>query len=280
MPDSPEDSSSSGGNIEPASEITPLLAKLQTQQTGVEGENATDALLPSAINGFSESNQGEERQDDSTNRLEQYQGLPDVKKQLKFILPAVSVGVFLSACDQTIIISSYGRIGSELKALNNTSWIATAYLLSITSFQPLYGKISDIFGRKPALLSAYAIFGVGCLFCGLARDMNELIAARAFAGIGGGGMTTVVSILLSDIIPLRERGTWQGIINLIFAAGSGTGAPLGRSRISAKPGADDDIGGFLADSVGWRWYVTPLHSSILTIPGHFLVRSLSASWHS
>lgn len=124
-------------------------------------------------------------------------------------------------------MASYGQIGSDLKALNLTSWIATSYFLTLTSFQPLYGKLSDIFGRKQCLLFAYAIFGIGNLFCGLARNINELIAARVFQGIGGGGMTTVVSILMSDIVPLRDRGVWQGIINIIYATGSGTGAPLG-----------------------------------------------------
>ena len=98
--------------------------------------------------------------------------------------------------------------------------------------------MSDIFGRKSALLFGYFVFGLGCLFCGLATNMNELIAARALAGVGGGGMTTVVSILMSDIVPLRERGTWQGIINIIYASGAGAGAPLG---------------GLLADTIGWRW---------------------------
>jgi predicted MFS family arabinose efflux permease len=111
------------------------------------------------------------------------------------------------------------------------------YFLTLTSFQPLYGKLSDIFGRKSCLLFAYVVFGLGCVFCGLAKDMNQLILSRAFAGIGGGGMTTVVSILLSDAIPLRERGTWQGYINLIYATGAGIGAPLG---------------GILSDSIGWR----------------------------
>ena len=71
------------------------------------------------------------------------------------------------------------------------------------------------------------MFGVGTYFCGRATNFSELIVARAFAGIGGGGMTTVVSVLMSDIVPLRERGTWQGIINIIYAAGAGLGAPLG-----------------------------------------------------
>lgn len=171
-------------------------------------------------------------------REAQYKGDAAIKKQLKYIVPAVGVGVFLSAADQTIIVSSYGRIGSDLDALNLTSWIATSYFLTLTSFQPLYGKLSDIFGRKPCLLFSYLVFGSGCLFCGLAQDIYQLIAARVWQGIGGGGMTTVVSILMSDIVPLQERGLWQGIINIIFAAGAGLGAPLG---------------GVFSDSIGWRW---------------------------
>ena len=80
--------------------------------------------------------------------------------------------------DQTIIMASSGQIGSDLNALNLTSWIATSYFLTLTSFQPLYGKLSDIFGRKACLLFAYAVFGTGCLLCGLAQDIKQLIAAR------------------------------------------------------------------------------------------------------
>ncbi|KAJ5626429.1 hypothetical protein N7528_003856 [Penicillium herquei] len=162
----------------------------------------------------------------------------DTHNQLGFIIPAVSLGVFLAAADISIIMASYGQIGSDLKALNLTSWIATSYFLTLTSFQPLYGKLSDIFGRKPCLLFAYTIFGIGNLGCGLARNINDLIAARIFQGIGGGGMTTVVNILMNDIIPLRDRGLWQGIINIISATGSAMGAP---------------IGGIIADYIGWRW---------------------------
>lgn len=87
------------------------------------------------------------------------------------------------------------------------------------------------------LLFAFALFGLGTLLCGLVGTMNGLIAARAVAGIGGGGMSTLVSILLSDVIPLRERGTWQGYGNIVFAAGLGFGAAFG---------------GFFVDHVGWR----------------------------
>jgi len=167
----------------------------------------------------------------------QFEGMPEVRKHMVYIFPAVAIGVFLAAADQTVIVSSYGKIGSELDGLNKTSWIANAYFLTLTTFQPLYGKLSDIFGRKPCLVFSYSVFGLGCLWCGMARSIDELLLARAFAGIGGGGMTTIVSILFSDVIPLRERGTWQGYINLVFASGSAAGAPMGgMSRIPRDGG--------------------------------------------
>ncbi|KAF9255703.1 MFS general substrate transporter [Marasmius fiardii PR-910] len=154
-----------------------------------------------------------------------------------YLIP-MGVGLFLAAMDQTIVVAAYASIGSELRELQRTSWIATAYMLTVTSFQPLYGKLSDIFGRKSCLLFAYTIFALGSLSCGLARNMTELILARGFAGIGGAGMSTIVSIVLSDVVPLRSRGTWQGYVNVIYTTGSVAGAPLG---------------GFLVESIGWRW---------------------------
>lgn len=156
---------------------------------------------------------------------------------LATMLP-LSIGIFLAALDWTIVTATYASIGSELNELQSTSWIATAYMLTTTSFQPLYGKLSDIFGRKACLIFAYVTFSIGCLLCGLSRNMTELIAARALAGVGGGGMTTLASIIMSDVAPLRQRGTWQGVANIVFATGQATGAP---------------IGGLLADTIGWRW---------------------------
>lgn len=140
--------------------------------------------------------------------------------------------------DNLIVASVYGKIGSDLNQLSKMSWIASSYLLTTTCFQPLYGKLSDIFGRKACLLFAYITFAIGSAWCGLARSMDELIIARAFAGIGGGGMTTLVSIVVSDIVPLHKRGTWQGFLNIVYATGASTGAPLG---------------GLMADRIGWRW---------------------------
>ncbi|KAL8802037.1 MAG: hypothetical protein Q9200_006723 [Gallowayella weberi] len=221
-----------------ATETSPLL---RSTSTGLpEPAGAPNAFLPngSGVEGQPNDMVKQGGDEECQESVTEYQGMPEVRARLKYLVPAMGIGIFLSAADQTLIVTMYGKIGSDLKALDQTSWVSTAYFLTVSSFQPLYGKLSDIFGRKPALLFAYAIFGIGCLFCGLARNMNELIAARAFAGIGGGGMTTVVSILMSDIVPLRERGTWQGIINIIYASGGGCGAPLG---------------GILADAFSWRW---------------------------
>ncbi|KAI5793112.1 major facilitator superfamily domain-containing protein [Geopyxis carbonaria] len=211
------------------SETSPLLVKVKSNGHGfVEQE---DQPLPEDPEARSVPAYDD---DDDFDRPK----IPGVN--IRYILPALGIGIFLAAMDNTIVVSSYGAIGTDLKALNKTSWIATAYLLTTTSFQPLYGKLSDIFGRKQALLFAYTIFGLGCLFCGLSQSLGQIVAARAFAGIGGGGMTTVVSILMSDIVPLRSRGTWQGLLNIVFASGAAAGAPLG---------------GMMADSIGWRWHV-------------------------
>ncbi|KAL8799210.1 MAG: hypothetical protein Q9182_006070 [Xanthomendoza sp. 2 TL-2023] len=164
--------------------------------------------------------------------------LLQARKNVKYMLPVVGVGIFLAFLDQSIIAAINGDIGSDLNALRSVSWIATAYFLTMTCSQPLYGKLSDVFGRKPCLLFAFTMFGVGSLGCGLTRTMAGLIAARAVQGIGGGGMLIVVTVLLSDLIPLRERGTYQGYLNLIGAIGSTSGGP---------------IGGLFVQSIGWRW---------------------------
>uniref|UniRef100_A0A8H8CH73 Major facilitator superfamily (MFS) profile domain-containing protein n=2 Tax=Psilocybe cubensis TaxID=181762 RepID=A0A8H8CH73_PSICU len=171
------------------------------------------------------------------NPEEAQQNHPTNRSLFALVIP-MAVGIFLGAMDQTIVVSSYASIGSELNQLQNTSWIATSYLLTTTSIQPLYGKLSDIFGRKSCLLFAYAVFAIGCLLCGVSRNMTELIVSRAIAGIGGGGMQTVVSIIMSDVVPLRSRGTWQGVLNIVFASGNSAGASLG---------------GYFADTIGWRW---------------------------
>jgi hypothetical protein len=219
-------------------EHSPLLPRPSTveeSKSNIPAKHPVDpsgGIVPTGIDSYEEDREASRGPDIENGSAEDaspvpYAGLPEMKKQMKYILPAIAIGVFLAAADGTIIISSYGKIGSELDALNMTSWIANAYFLTLTAFQPLYGKLSDIFGRKACIQFSYLAFALGCLLCGLSRTINQLILSRAFAGIGGGGMTTLVSILMSDIVPLRERGTWQGYINIVWASGAASGAPLG-----------------------------------------------------
>ena len=100
------------------------------------------------------------------------------RKNVKSALPFLGVGIFLALLDQVIVAAINGEIGSELHSLKNVSWIATAYFLAMTASQPLYGKLSDVFGRKPCLLFAYTMFGIGSLGCGMSTSMAGLIAAR------------------------------------------------------------------------------------------------------
>ncbi|KAF7532588.1 hypothetical protein G7054_g7799 [Neopestalotiopsis clavispora] len=191
---------------------------------------------------------------------------PKIKVNMATLLPALAVGILLVAMDQTLVVATYGKIGSDLQALNSTSWIATSYFLTLTTFQPLYGKLSDIFGRKECLLFSYSVFGLGCLGCGLSKDIIQLCVSRGVAGMGGGGMNAIVSILMTDLVSLRDRGVWQGYINVVFAAGIASGAPLG---------------GFIADTIGWRWaFIGQFPIAIVAWLAVFLVLDLPKTDHS
>ena len=125
-------------------------------------------------------------QNGSTNDVESTQQTEDTedaeivqgRDKVKSLLPILSVGIFMAFLDQSIVAAINGEIGSDLHALRNVSWIATAYFLTMTASQPLYGKLSDVFGRKPCLLFAYTMFGIGSLGCGVTKNMEGLIAAR------------------------------------------------------------------------------------------------------
>ncbi|KAM0755662.1 MFS general substrate transporter [Meredithblackwellia eburnea MCA 4105] len=161
-----------------------------------------------------------------------------LRADLFLVLGGMWVGTFLSALDGTIVATTLSVIGSEFHVSNSISWLGTSYLMTQTAFQPLYGRFSDIFGRKPATIFASVVFLIGSLCCGLSKTYPQLIAARAFAGIGGGGLTTMSSIVTSDLVPLRKRGVYQGLGNVVYAIGAAIGGPLG---------------GVLGDSIGWRW---------------------------
>ncbi|OWT36191.1 integral membrane protein [Cryptococcus neoformans] len=144
---------------------------------------------------------------------------------------------FLSTLDLTIVATCIATISSELKSSDQEAWIGTAYLWSNVTFTPLYGRLSDLLGRRAAYLQAIILFTVGTFFCGCATTFPMLVIARFVAGMGGGGMGTVSSVLMADIFSPAERGFYQGLSFAVFGAGTGLGGP---------------IGGMLTQAFGWR----------------------------
>lgn len=167
---------------------------------------------------------------------------------------------FLANFDGTLMASSHPVITSYFHSSNSASWLSTGFLLTSTAFQPLLGSLSDTIGRKKPYIFTMLVFALATLWCGLAQSMTSFILARAVCGVGAGGIATVGSIIISDLVPIERRGAYQSYLNLVYGVGSTLGAALG---------------GFMADYLGWRWefgvQVPPLllcvGISMVTIPG-------------
>jgi hypothetical protein len=154
------------------------------------------------------------------------------------IFGGILVTYFVACFDSTIMVSSHPVITSYFHSSNSASWLSTAFLLTSTSFQPLFGRLSDTIGRKTPYLFTMTIFLIATIWCALAQSMTSFIIARAVCGLGAGGMMAMGSIITSDLVPIEIRGIYQSYINIIFGIGSAMGAALG---------------GAIADSLGWRW---------------------------
>lgn len=159
------------------------------------------------------------------------------RRHLVSLCIAVWVPVLAVSLDSTIVATLVGSVSSSFNKSEQASWLGTSYLLSVCCFTPIYGRLCDVMGRRGAILLALITFAFGTLLCGLAPSMESLIAARILAGVGGGGLTTCTSTILSDVIPLRHRGLYQGLTNIVYGLGNGLGGP---------------VGGILNDTLGWR----------------------------
>ena len=165
-------------------------------------------------------------------------------KEIMFVLSGLMVGMLLAALDQTIVSTALKRIVEDFNGLEHYTWVVTAYLLTSTASTPLYGKISDLYGRRPVFQFAIITFLIGSFAAGAATSMTQLIAFRAIQGLGAGGLMSLTFVIIGDIISPRERGKYQGYFGGVWGLSSVAG-PL--------------LGGYFSDHAqilgvtGWRW---------------------------
>ncbi len=159
-------------------------------------------------------------------------------REIMTTLYGLLLGMLLAALDQNIVTTAVPAIANDLGGFEHLSWIFAGYLLTSTASTPIYGKISDLYGRGPILIISIALFVASSAFCALAQDMGQLVAARALQGLGGGGMMSVTQALIADIISPRERGRYQAYFTGVWASASVAGPMLG---------------GFFVEYLSWRW---------------------------
>ncbi|MGE2815317.1 MDR family MFS transporter [Mycobacterium heidelbergense] len=155
-----------------------------------------------------------------------------------FIFVAVLLGMLMAALDQTIVATALPTIVANLGGAGHQSWVVTSYLLASTIMTALVGKFGDLFGRKRVFQAAVVFFVAGSVLCGLSSSMGMLVASRALQGIGGGGLMVTAMALIGEVIPLRDRGRYQGAMGAVFGVTTVIG-PL--------------LGGYFTDHLTWRW---------------------------
>ncbi|KAF2726187.1 putative major facilitator superfamily transporter [Polychaeton citri CBS 116435] len=158
--------------------------------------------------------------------------------KLALTMSSMWLSTFFAALDSTVVATLSGTISNDFDSFTLFSWLASGYLIANAAIQPLSGKLTDIYGRRAGLIFASTFFAIGTLMCGLAQEQWVIILGRVIAGAGGGCLNTISTFIGSDLIPLRRRGVWQGIGNIVYGTGMGLGGVFG---------------GFINDRIGWRW---------------------------
>jgi EmrB/QacA subfamily drug resistance transporter len=164
--------------------------------------------------------------------------LNQTRPDIRSILFALMMAVFLSALDQTIVAVSMPAISAQFQDFDLLAWVISAYMVALTVAVPLYGKLGDLYGRRRLMLFGLGLFTLASLFCAMAHSMEQLVLARVLQGIGAGGMVSVSQAIIGDIVPPRERGRYQGYFSGMYAVASVAGPVLG---------------GFMTEYLSWRW---------------------------
>jgi EmrB/QacA subfamily drug resistance transporter len=163
---------------------------------------------------------------------------PATDQEIRAVFIGLMIVLGLSAIDQSIVATALPRIASDLGGVSRLTWIVTSYVLASTGVIPLYGKLSDQYGRKSMLFIAVVTFLVGSALCGAARSLTQLIIFRAVQGLGAGGLLPLSQTIIADLVPPKERGRRQGYISAVFAVCSVVGPVLG---------------GLITDLLSWHW---------------------------
>ena len=158
------------------------------------------------------------------------------RREFSFVLTGLMLALTLASLDQNIVATALPRITSELGGLQHLSWVVTAFIVTSTITAPLYGRLSDLYGRKPAFTVSISIFLLGSALCGTATGMEALIAFQGLQGMGAGGLIVLGQTVIGDLVSPRERGRYQGLFSAVFATCSVAG-PL--------------LGGFLTQYASW-----------------------------